>query len=145
MKSYNNTNAFIKTTFREFLNEQMGNVPSNLQGSPISLIKTLQTAKYNRETGTNDFITKDYEVSGFISEIGLLEPTNPEFNMGYKQPIIPGFWLVDENGRKKEMVMFDEKGKEFIDGNSNFHYTYTGATEQDNQLLNQILDLTLGQ
>lgn len=141
MKSYNNKNNLIKTTFREFLNEQMGNVPSNLQDSPISLIKTLKTSKYNRETNTNDFITKDYEVNGFISEIGL----EPEFSMGYKQSPIPGFWLVDENGRKKEMVMYDEKRKIFIDGNSNFHYTYTGATEKDNQLLNKILDLTLGQ
>lgn len=143
MKLYNNTNTSIKTTFRGFLNEQMENT-SSLERSPISLIKTSRTAKYNRETGTNDFITKDYEVSGFITEIGLLEPTSPEFNMGYEQPIIPGFWLVDENGRKKEMVMYDEKRKRFIDGNSTFHYTYTGATEQDNQLLNQILDLTLG-
>lgn len=109
-----------------FLNEKL----SFLEGKPISLVKTLHTTgKWNQKTNKMDDVKKSEDVNGFITNIGEHE--------GFK---IVGFSLTDGNGKKRGLIMYDKKIKEFVEGDSIFHYTYTGKTDKDNRILQLILD-----
>ena len=118
--------------FGQFLNESLKGKLSFLEGKPISLIKTLHTVgKWNDEKREMDKVTRDEEVSGIIGKIGDYE------GGGYD---VPGFWVMDDNGKRKGFVMYDKKTGEFVEGNSRYHYTYQGKTEKDNRILQLFLD-----
>lgn len=115
------------------INESLKDELSDLEGKPISLVKTLHTAgKWNDEKREMDKVTKDEEFDGIIGQIGDYE--------GYDTP---GFWVIDSNGKKKGFVMYDKKTDKFVEGNSIYHYTYQGKTEEDNKVLELIKKFNL--
>jgi len=116
--------------WKQFLNESLKDKLSFLEGKPISLIKTLHTVgKWNDEKREMDKVTRDEVFDGVIGQIGDYE--------GYETP---GFWVMDDNGKRKGFVMYDKKTGEFVEGNSMYHYIYQGKTEKDNRILQLFLD-----
>ncbi len=116
--------------FNQVITESLKGKLGFLEGKPISLLRTLHTVdKWDEEKKNMSMETTVEEVNGFIGQIGDYE--------GYDTP---GFWLMDERGRKKGFVMWDEKSKEFIDGDSTFKYTYQGKTDKDSRVLQLVLD-----
>ena len=100
--------------FQKLLTENLEQKLTFLKGKPISLIKTLHTVgKWNDEKREMDKITKDEDFEGVIGQIGDYD--------GYETP---GFWVMDDNGKRKGFVMYDKKTGEFVEGNSMYHYTY---------------------
>lgn len=78
-----------------------------------------------------DKITRDEEVSGIIGKIGDYEGS------GYE---VPGFWVMSNDNKKIGFVMYDKKSNNFVEGNSIYHYTYNGKTENDNRILQLVKD-----
>lgn len=116
--------------FNQVITESLKGKLGFLEGKPISLLRTLHTVdKWDEEKKNMSMKTTVEEVNGFIGQIGDYE--------GYDTP---GFWLMDERGRKKGFVMWDEKSKEFIDGDSTFKYTYQGKADKDSRVLQLVLD-----
>ena len=116
--------------WKQFLSESLKGKLSFLEEKPISSIKTLHTVgKWNDEKREMDKITKDEDFEGVIGQIGDCR--------GYETP---GFWVMDDNGKEKGFVMYDEKTGEFVEGTSIFHDTYRGKTEKDNRILQLFLD-----
>lgn len=116
--------------WKQFLSESLKGKLSFLEEKPISLIKTLHTVgKWNDEKREMDKITKDEDFEGVIEQIG-----------DYEGSETPGFWVMDDNGKRKGFVMYDEKTGEFVEGTSIFRYTYRGKTEKDNRILQLFLD-----
>ena len=115
--------------WKPLLNESLKDKLSFLEGKPISLIKTHHTTRWNDEKGDLDKITSDEDVDGIIGQIG-------NYN-GYETP---GFWIMDDNGKRKGFVMYDKKIDKFVEGDSIFHYTYQGKTEKDNRILQLFLN-----
>jgi len=112
--------SFIKESFGE-----------NLIGRPISLIRTLHTiGKWDETSRGMEKVTKDEKVMGFIGPMGEYD--------GYETS---GFWLMDDMGKKKGYILYDKKTGEFVDGESTYHYTYTGETQEDISLLGLIKDM----
>jgi hypothetical protein len=111
-------------------NESLKGKLSFLEGKPISLIKTLHTVSgWNDENREMNKTKRDEDFEGFIGKIGDYD--------GYDTP---GFWVMDNNGKKKGFVMYDKKTGNFIEGNSAYHYTYQGKTEKDKRTLQLVLD-----
>ena len=118
--------------FKQFVNENLQEKLSFLSGKPINLIKTLHTTgKWNDEKKEMDKITRDEEVSGIIGKIGDYEGS------GYE---VPGFWVMSNDNKKIGFVMYDKKSNNFVEGNSIYHYTYNGKTENDNRILQLVKD-----
>ncbi len=116
--------------WKQFLIESLNSKLSFLEGKHISLIKTLHTVgKWNDEKSEIDKEEKDEDFDGIIGQIGDYD--------GYETP---GFWVMDNNGKRKGFVMYDKKTGEFVEGNSIYHYTYQGKTEKDNSILQLFLD-----
>jgi hypothetical protein len=124
-------NEVKKTILNESLKKKLG----FLEGKPITLIRTFHTVgKWSDEKGEMDKITKDEDFYGFITNIGEYD--------GYETP---GFWVMDDNGKMKGLVMYDKKTGDFVEGDSSYHYTYRGKTEKDERILelvkNNIIDV----
>lgn len=113
-------------------NESLKTKLSFLEGKPISLIRTSRKLEWDSKANKMEEITKEDEINGFIGEIGPLETMSWE---------TPGFWVVDENGKKKALVMYGKTlGIEgFIDGDSS-SYSYKGKTDKDERILKLVLD-----
>jgi hypothetical protein len=113
-------------------NESLKTKLSFLEGKPISLIRTSRKLEWDSKANKMEEITKEDEINGFIGEIGPLETMSWE---------VPGFWVVDENGKKKALVMYGKTlGIEgFIDGDSS-SYSYKGKTDKDERILKLVLD-----
>lgn len=123
--------------FSSFINEGLKGKLAFLEGKPISLVKTLTTVdKWNREEDRMDMKTTDEEVDGIIGEIGV-----GRLGVGdYEDHDTPGFWITDEQGKKKGFVMWDEGKGKFVEGESTFGYTYRGRTEEDDRILQLVKD-----
>jgi hypothetical protein len=118
--------------FNQFINENIQEKLSFLSGKPINLIKTLHTiGKWNDEKKEMDKITRDEELIGVIGKIGDFEGS------GYE---VPGFWVMSNDNKKLGFVMYDKKSDKFVEGNSMYHYTYTGQSEKDNRMLQLFKD-----
>jgi len=106
------------------------NDKSSLKGKTINLIRTgYGTGKYNPEKGEMDREKKDVDIKGEIGDIDSYE--------GEKGGT-PGFWLMNpSNNKKMEYVMWDERKKEFINGDSIFHSTYKGKSSSDQAMLDK--------
>jgi len=118
--------------FNKPINENLQEKLSFLSGKPINLIRTLHTiGKWNDEKKEMDKITRDEELTGVIDKIGDFGES------GYE---VPGFWVMSNDNKKLGFVMYDKKSDKFVEGNSMYHYTYTGQTEKDNRMLQLFKD-----
>lgn len=117
-------------SWSEFLGESLKGKLSFLEGKPISLVRTLHTTgKWNEEKGSMDKVEREEDLDGIIGKIGEYEGENS-----------PGFSVMDNGGKRKGFVMYDEKTGGFIEGDSTYHYTYRGKTEKDERILKSILN-----
>ena len=116
-------------SYKDFLNESLEGKLSFLIGKPINLIKTqISVDKWNPDSSQMDKARTEEEVNGIIGDIGV----------DYDGMEFPGFVLLDSNGKRKGLVMYDSKKDEFIEGDSSFYYTYTGLTDLDNRTLDLV-------
>lgn len=105
---------------------------NELIGKPISLIRTLHTrGKYNPETGEMNKVTEDKQIDGVIGEI-----VN-EFGL-------KGLKVMNPQGGKIAFLMYDKHSGSFIEGDSTFKYTYKGADETSERILQFILRYLVG-
>lgn len=117
-------------SWTEFLGESLRGKLSFLEGKPISLVRTLHTTgKWNEEKGSMDQVEREEDLDGFIGKIGEYDGENSA-----------GFSVMDNGGKRRGFVMYDEKTGGFIEGDSTYHYTYRGKTEKDERILQSILN-----
>jgi hypothetical protein len=91
----------------------------SLKGKTINLIK-----KFGSQ--------EEEDKKGVIGTIDDFDET------GKKDPGLSGFWLLNpSNGKKMGYVMWDKKRKEFVEGNSSWHYTYKGKSSADQAMLDK--------
>jgi len=94
---------------------------SFLVGKPISLTKTLHTTEnYDSETGTMSKVQRDEVVNGIIKGFGD--------EGGFSVP----YMVISTTDGNKILghVIWDKKEKEFVEGNSSYHYVYTPQDEK---------------
>lgn len=100
---------------------------NELVGAEINLIKTLHTTgNYNPETGEMDKVKKDTPVNGVIGEI-------------VNEPGVNGLKVMNPQGGKIAFLMYDKRTNEFVEGDSSFKFTYKGADEKSERILQFIL------
>ncbi len=115
---------------KQVLNESLEDRLSFLLGKSINLIKTHHTVgKWDDEKMEMEKITSDKRIAGFIDSIGKY--------MGHE---IPGFSVVDDNGNKIAMLIYDEKIDSFVEGNTTYHFVYKGDTDKDERILQLVKD-----
>jgi hypothetical protein len=94
---------------------------SFLVGKPISLTKTLHTTgKYDPETGAMPKVQRDESINGIIKGFDDEE--------GFSVP----YMVISTTDGNKILghVIWDKKTKEFVEGNSSYHYVYTPQDEK---------------
>jgi hypothetical protein len=113
--------------------EDSNDSKESLKGKTINLIRSWHTTdKYNPEKGEMNKVTKDENLTGEIGTIDDFDET------GKKDHGLSGFWLMNpSNGKKMGYVMWDDRTKEFVEGNSSWHYTYKGKSSSDQAMLDK--------
>ena len=131
--------------FHQYIKESLSKEEQTdaLEGYPISLIKTKHYAKYNPDLGENEMLVSTEDIDGFIGNIGI----DPD---GYEQN---GFWIFKTNDFKGRDIKEQRRlmigyalynynnNDKFREGNSIFHYEYTGKTDKDIEILNEIKNI----
>jgi hypothetical protein len=98
--------------------EDSNDPKQSLKGKTINLIRTLGTKEEN-----------------LTGEIGVID--NYE-DMDDRKDDVSGFWLMNpSNGKKMGYVMWDEKRKKFIEGDSTWDYNYKGKSSADQAMLDK--------
>ena len=116
----------VKKVIKEQSTSTIDDKLNDLVGSSINLIRTRHSNNGNEEVN----------FQGIIGKIGKYDEDDTRMT--------PGFWVMNENGKRKGFVMYDKNSGELIDGDSSFHYTFTPADEQSERILRFILRYLIG-